>query len=211
MKLQFKIQTFQTAAVDSIADCFAGQPFHDGVSYRIDPGKSTQLKMGEDSGLRNADIQLSGSELLERIQAVQRRENLPPSTALAASKAGPVNLDIEMETGTGKTYVYIKTIMELHKRYGWSKYIVVVPSDRHSRGRQEDLRHHRRSLPADLRNQAALVRLQLGPTARARELLVGRRHAGDDHQHPGVQRARARTTGASTRCLTTSSPAGRST
>ncbi|MBA2725842.1 MAG: DEAD/DEAH box helicase family protein, partial [Actinobacteria bacterium] len=128
MKLQFKIQPYQTEAVGAVVDCFAGQPFADGVSYRIDPGKASQQRLGEDSGFRNADLRLSGSQLLANIQEVQRHQNLARSTTLVTSKAGKINLDVEMETGTGKTYVYIKTIMELHKRYGWSKYIVVVPS-----------------------------------------------------------------------------------
>ena len=69
-------------------------------------------------------------QLLDNIHGVQRSRNLPLSNELKDSKAAPgaPNLDIEMETGTGKTYVYIKTIMELNKRYGWSKFIVVVPS-----------------------------------------------------------------------------------
>jgi type III restriction enzyme len=128
VKLQFKIQPYQTAAVDSVVDCFAGQPRDDGTSYLIDPGKGAQQRLGQDAGLRNAEIALDGAGLLGKVQEAQRQQNLPPSTSLASSKAGKLNLDIEMETGTGKTYVYIKTIMELHKRYGWSKYIVVVPS-----------------------------------------------------------------------------------
>ena len=128
MKFQFKVQPYQTAAVDAVVDCFAGQPFADGIRYRIDPGKVDQQTLTEDSGLRNADVQMSSAQLLQKIQAVQQAQNLPPSKALATSKAGPINLDVEMETGTGKTYVYIKTMMELHKRYGWSKYIIVVPS-----------------------------------------------------------------------------------
>lgn len=128
MKLQFKIQPYQTAAVDSVVDCFTGQPRNDGSRYLIDPGKRAQQQLGEDAGLRNADIALDPAQLLGTIQMVQRQQALVPSTSLVPSKAGKINLDIEMETGTGKTYVYIKTIMELHKRYGWSKYIVVVPS-----------------------------------------------------------------------------------
>ena len=137
MKLQFKVQQYQTEAVDAVVECFAGQSKHDGVSYRIDPGRASgpqQMAMGyqHDAGLRNAAIELTPTQLLENIQDVQRRANLPQSPALAKSKAAAApytpNLDIEMETGTGKTYVYIKTIMELHKRYGWSKFIVVVPS-----------------------------------------------------------------------------------
>ena len=138
MKLQFKVQQYQTDAVDAVVQTFAGQPKHQGISYRIDPGKVTpttapalfETNHTQDSGLRNAEIALTSSQLLENVHQVQRSRNLPLSPKLVDSKAAPgaPNLDIEMETGTGKTYVYIKTIMELHKRYGWSKYIIVVPS-----------------------------------------------------------------------------------
>lgn len=137
MKLHFKIQQFQTDAVNAIVDCFAGQPKFDGVSYRIDPGRrpeadqqALELREASHTGLRNADITLSNDELLANIHSVQRNRNLPRSPNLIFSDAAPdgPNLDVEMETGTGKTYVYTKTIMELHQRFGWSKYIVVVPS-----------------------------------------------------------------------------------
>ncbi|MCA1008211.1 DEAD/DEAH box helicase family protein [Rhodococcus hoagii] len=138
MKLQFKVQQYQTDAVDSVVEVFAGQPKHDGISYRIDPGKVKPVSNPSlfeenstpDSGLRNAEIALTGAQLLENVHKVQQSRNLPRSAKISDSKAAPgaPNLDVEMETGTGKTYVYIKTIMELHKRYGWSKYIIVVPS-----------------------------------------------------------------------------------
>lgn len=136
MKLQFKVQQYQTYAVDAVVDCFAGQPKDDGISYLVDPGKVAPSPQGIfaltglDSGLRNAEIALSKVQLLENVHAVQRIRGLPLSKGLGDSKASPgaPNLDIEMETGTGKTYVYIKTIMELRQRYGWSKFIVVVPS-----------------------------------------------------------------------------------
>lgn len=145
MKLKFKVQPYQTHAVESFADCFAGQPKSSGVSYRVDPGVKTagtatpqqndllsQSQAGEpiDAGFKNAELALSPAQLLENIQAVQRRQNLPVSSSLMKdSKTGcPINLDIEMETGTGKTYCYIKSMFELNKRYGWSKFIVVVPS-----------------------------------------------------------------------------------
>ncbi|MCQ4254563.1 type III restriction-modification system endonuclease [Stutzerimonas stutzeri] len=145
MKLKFKQQPYQTHAVDAFADCFAGQPKASGVSYRIDPGASAvkpvipqQIDLygtksaaePTEAGFKNAELALSPAQLLENIQAVQRRQNLPLSPALARdSKTGcPINLDIEMETGTGKTYCYIKSMFELNKRYGWSKFIVVVPS-----------------------------------------------------------------------------------
>lgn len=138
MKLQFKIQSFQTEAVESVVDVFAGQPRRDGISYRIDPGRVApaatpalfEAHTTSDSGLRNAEIELSAAQLLANVQQVQKSRNLPLAPKVVDSKAAPgaPNLDIEMETGTGKTYVYIKTIMELNKRYGWSKFIIVVPS-----------------------------------------------------------------------------------
>lgn len=128
MKLKFKIQQYQTEAVEAVVDCFAGQPFVDGIKYRVDPGKHSAPTLIEDAGLRNAEIVLTQSELLENIHSRQKERGLQLSKAIEPSPAARVNLDVEMETGTGKTYVYIKTIMELHKRYGWSKYIIVVPS-----------------------------------------------------------------------------------
>ena len=131
MKLKFKIQAYQTAAVRAVVDCFAGQPpaSAEAMSYRIDPGaaqRGTEDMFAD--GFKNAEVKLSEGSLLENFQKVQRHQNLPISEALAKTKVSPLNLDIEMETGTGKTYCYIKTIFELNKRYGWSKFIIVVPS-----------------------------------------------------------------------------------
>ena len=132
MKLKFKTQAYQTAAVQAVVDCFKGQPpaSSEAISYRIDPGKA---KTGMDSlfseaGFKNADLVLSDTALLDNIQLVQRPQNLPIADTLVKTKVARVNLDIEMETGTGKTYCYIKTIFELNKLYGWSKFIIVVPS-----------------------------------------------------------------------------------
>jgi len=131
MKLQFKVQQYQSEGVDAVVDVFSGQPYADGVKYRIDPGKEAADTLLEDAGFRNAEIALTPPQLLENVHRVQQRRGLELSKDLkdpVKKSAAPINLDVEMETGTGKTYVYIKTIMELHKRYGWSKYIVVVPS-----------------------------------------------------------------------------------
>ena len=132
MKLKFKTQAYQTAAVQTVVDCFKGQPpaSSEAISYRIDPGKA---KKGIDdlfteAGFKNADLVLSDTVLLGNIHQVQRSQNLPISDALVKTKVARVNLDIEMETGTGKTYCYIKTLFELNKQYGWSKFIIVVPS-----------------------------------------------------------------------------------
>lgn len=137
MKLKFKRQPFQTEAVTAVADCFAGQPKAEGVSYKIDPGKigktskAGKTQYGFDytqSGFKNRELVLTKDQLLANIQVVQQRQNLPQSLTLVSTKVCAVNLDIEMETGTGKTYCYIKTMFELNRRYGWSKFIVVVPS-----------------------------------------------------------------------------------
>lgn len=132
MKLKFKTQDYQSAAVQAVVDCFKGQPpaSAEVMTYRIDPG---QAKKGtedlfSDSGFKNADLALTDLALLDNIQQVQRGQNLPVSDALVKNKVARVNLDVEMETGTGKTYCYIKTIFELNRRYGWSKFIIVVPS-----------------------------------------------------------------------------------
>lgn len=133
MKLKFKVQPYQTNAVESVVDCFAGQVNTSGIAYRIDPGRAAQGKtvgstVAEETGFKNADIQLTDVQLLANIQAVQRHQNLTLSDKLVFSAGCKVNLDVEMETGTGKTYCYIKTVFELNKRYGWTKLIIVVPS-----------------------------------------------------------------------------------
>lgn len=137
MKLKFKVQPYQTSAVESVVDCFAGQVNTSGIAYRIDPGVNKKLLAQgptlpgmevELTGFKNADLQLTDAQLLTNIHAVQRRQNLPLSDKLVSSAGCKVNLDVEMETGTGKTYCYVKTFFEMNKRYGWTKFIVVVPS-----------------------------------------------------------------------------------
>lgn len=130
MKFNFKIQQYQTDAVENTVSVFTGQPSKDNALYRRDLGKvkTTLFSSEEDySGYRNADIELSDAELLAKIHTLQSSQDIPESKSLVHD-LGRVGLDIEMETGTGKTYVYIKTMFELNKRYGWSKFIVVVPS-----------------------------------------------------------------------------------
>lgn len=148
MKLKFKVQPYQTNAVNDVVDCFEGQPMTSGLTYRIDPGRKAQTSAFEE-GFKNADLALTDAQILENIQKVQRRQNLPVSQSLTdfttfdkkgarvpvkaaykkdALAATRIHLDVEMETGTGKTYCYIKSIFEMNKRYGWSKFIVIVPS-----------------------------------------------------------------------------------
>ena len=133
MKIQFTHKAYQEEAVNAVADVFAGEPKQEGRNYRIDPGK-TEDQAGHGvmdyatAGFRNHPIKLSEESLLDNLHKVQKSKNLPLSKSFVATKNCDLNLDVEMETGTGKTYVYIKSMFELNRRYGWSKFIVVVPS-----------------------------------------------------------------------------------
>ena len=127
MKLQFKHQKFQADAAKAVVDVFAGQPYLT-PSYMMDRGVGERSITDEEdfTGWRNERIvpELSDKLILEHLQKVQRAGQIKPSEKLE----GRYNLTIEMETGVGKTYTYIKTMYELNKHYGWSKFIVVVPS-----------------------------------------------------------------------------------
>lgn len=130
MKFKFKIQQYQTDAVENTVAVFCGQPSHTLSAYRRDLGTYRDRRITyreEETGYGNHRLELDGQTMLRNIRSVQNLYDITPSETLAKGVA-PVNLDIEMETGTGKTYVYIKTMFELNKQYGWSKFIVVVPS-----------------------------------------------------------------------------------
>lgn len=139
MKLKFKIRQYQTDAVESTVDIFNGQPnqglldykMDQGKVYVIDNGKRIEQKgigfSGHDTGYKNGEIVLSEDDLLKNIHQIQTQNNIHLSNEVI-KRLGACQLDIEMETGTGKTYVYVKTMFELNKRYGWTKFIVVVPS-----------------------------------------------------------------------------------
>lgn len=145
MKLQFKEQDFQVQAVKAVVDCFAGQAIK---TNRFTLERSTALirkakqaaegvqtlaletEVMEEIGYRNSPIQIPESQVLKNIQEVQQRNDLKLSQQIERPKTIQLgyNLTIEMETGTGKTYTYIRTMYELNKHYGWSKFIVIVPS-----------------------------------------------------------------------------------
>lgn len=132
MKLQFKHQKFQADAAKAVVDVFAGQPYLT-PTYMMDRGDGNyQLGMNEDAdftGWSNQRIipELNDRIILEHLQRIQRANQIAPSVQLEG-RANGYNLTIEMETGVGKTYTYIKTMYELNRAYGWSKFIIVVPS-----------------------------------------------------------------------------------
>lgn len=140
MKFNFKIQQYQTDAVNAVIDIFNGQGYFSGTKYIRDKGRvikqqdrvQISLDLGDsveldDYGYKNELIQLTSNELFSNIISLQNNSNIKQDLKLI-NDIGRCDLDIEMETGTGKTYAYIKTMFELNKLYGWSKFIVVVPS-----------------------------------------------------------------------------------
>ncbi len=136
MKLKFKHQKFQADAAAAVCDVFAGQPnisptyIIDKGSFKIDKGVhkgAEQLTISSEfdlTGFNNKKVLISDDAIKANLQRIQRLYQIEPSEKLE----GKYNLTVEMETGVGKTYVYIKTMFDLNKRYGWSKFIIVVPS-----------------------------------------------------------------------------------
>lgn len=128
MKIKFKEQQFQLDAVKSVVDCFKGQP-RGSSKFTLDRGRvkgeiKGQINLMSEEGFKNKPIVIPEDDVLDNIRQVQMRNGLKPSDTLE----GKYNLTIEMETGTGKTFTYIRTMYELCRAYGWNKYIVVVPS-----------------------------------------------------------------------------------
>lgn len=144
MKLQFKEQGFQLQAVKAVVDSFEGQPLKTNkftlersqeiirkAKLAADGIKDLyESEVLEEIGYRNSPLVITDAQVLKNIQAVQSANDLNESQKIERPTGGKhgYNLTIEMETGTGKTYTYIRTMYELHKHYGWSKFIVIVPS-----------------------------------------------------------------------------------
>lgn len=136
MNIRFKKQQYQLDAVASVVECFRGQVKVEGIKYRVDPGKQETSQKGQQAisyedelhGLKNSDFTISEEHIFKNIQSIQREQNIPISEKLQSNSVANINLDVEMETGTGKTYVYTRTCFELNRQYGWNKFVIVVPS-----------------------------------------------------------------------------------
>lgn len=125
MKLRYKHQRFQTEAARAVTDSFKGQPFVDPAEFLHDVGQG-RLNL-EEHGFANAPLVIDRTQLTENFRTVQLAQGLKPIDYFEG-EGEDITLTIEMETGTGKTYTYIKTMYELNKLYGWTKFIIVVPS-----------------------------------------------------------------------------------
>ena len=136
MKFKFKVQQYQTDAADAVTSVFEGQPNQGASVYLRDLGTAKRhwgmesgfaFSQGTEEGYANAPVALNRDDILANVRAVQLRNQLHESPSLFDGM-GTCQLDVEMETGTGKTYVYTKTMFELNRLYGWCKFIIVVPS-----------------------------------------------------------------------------------
>lgn len=143
MKLQFKEQDFQIQAVEAVVKCFEGQTLKSN-SFTLEKTAEILRKAKEQAkgvatldfaveeliGYRNSAVQITSEQVFENVVDVQREHYLIENQKLDIVKGANIgyNFTIEMETGTGKTYTYIRTMYELNKKYGWSKFIIIVPS-----------------------------------------------------------------------------------
>ena len=145
MKIKFKEQGFQLDATQAVVDCFAGQKLRTNrftlqrsadliKRAKQEAQKAIQSSFSddffEDIGYRNSPLRISSEQIIENIQQVQKNGDIIQNREIDKVPGANIglNLTIDMETGTGKTYTYIRTMYELHKQYGWSKFIIVVPS-----------------------------------------------------------------------------------
>ncbi|WOE71130.1 DEAD/DEAH box helicase family protein [Hydrogenimonas thermophila] len=130
MKLKFKEQSYQLEAVDSIFNIFDGQPKYELLKTIFDRELKKIDLIEEEiiySTFSNPKLRLSDEEILKNVQTIQKQNRVPISKKLDLEN-GVYNFSVEMETGTGKTYVYTRTIFELNERYGFSKFIIMTPS-----------------------------------------------------------------------------------
>lgn len=151
MKLQFKKQQFQEDAVASLVGIFEGQPRSNGVDYVMDSGKIASLFTEE--GIKNAPIALNEKDILTNIRQIQRENKLREDSKIEKielierndngnkilGKRNVPTFTVEMETGTGKTYTFIKAIFEMNRAYGWTKFIIIVPSTAIREGTKKNL------------------------------------------------------------------------
>ena len=148
MDIKFRTLNYQLAATQAVVNCFVGQSKSDGNRYMLDKGKrkannSLQIDfINDQQGEAYTDIAFGNAPIQDMVRVLSNVQEQQLAAGLASSEtlviddngkgknltSSQLNLNIEMETGTGKTYCYIRTMFELNKQYGWSKFIIVVPS-----------------------------------------------------------------------------------
>lgn len=160
--LEFKFssdQQHQLEAIEATCDLFRGQQFIGSV-FSADSGRKGQTAIGELMVGHGNKLRVAPGQLLDNLHAVQEEGCLPATDVLTDGRLR--DFTVEMETGTGKTYVYIRSIYELNRRYGITKFVIVVPSVGHPRGRPQEPPDHPQALRDALRPHAArLLRVRL--------------------------------------------------
>lgn len=156
MKLQFSHQSYQARAVEAVVQVFDGQPL--AKSDFSLAGQAASVEYANDGSIGNA-LKLSDEALLANVQKVQKANGVAVSSELVQSVSDngkeafcPLNFTLEMETGTGKTYTFIKTMYELNKVYGFRKFVVVVPSVAIREGTMKNLKVTREHFALDYAN-----------------------------------------------------------
>lgn len=162
IRLQFTHQSYQEQAVQAVVQVFDGQPMATGGFGLAGDMQSSTVYSGD--GAIGNQLLLTREQLLTNVQKVQRHGDLPESAELAASFTDdgeplcPLNFTLEMETGTGKTYTFIRTMHELHRLYGFCKFVIVTPSVAIREGTLKNLAITRSHFAADYGN-APFVRM----------------------------------------------------
>ena len=125
MKIQFESQLeYQNHAINSIVNIFEGQEICQS-NFTVTGINDNLLTYQNDLGIGNR-LELLDDEILSNVQQIQLKNGLPQTKSVKDIKT--MDFSVEMETGTGKTYVYLKTIFEMNKKFGFTKFIIVVPS-----------------------------------------------------------------------------------
>ena len=180
MRFKFKIQPYQTAAADAVSFVFEGQPKSEAFTYLRDLGV-TKSHMGMQSMFGDGQLEAQEATAMRRSSSAAM-SSCGTSTASSQKTSwrnrltlsddiGACQLDVEMETGTGKTYVYTKTMFELNRLYGWSKFIIVVPSIAIREGVNKSLENTEQHFFEQYGKGIPLFRVQLRPAERVGRLL----------------------------------------
>ena len=161
VRLQFTHQDYQNRAVQAVVQAFDGQPMHNtAFSLQQSPGS---VQYAADGSIANC-LWITEAQMLENVRKVQASNGIEPATELAADRAANgqestqeseqycPHFTLEMETGTGKTYTFIKTMYELNKVYGFKKFVIVVPSVAIREGTMKNLAITRTHFAQDYEN-----------------------------------------------------------
>ncbi|QFG53544.1 type III restriction-modification system endonuclease [Chryseobacterium sp.] len=180
MKIKFESSLdYQNDAINAIVDIFKGQEACTSSFTVFSPEfiNKQGLQYENETGVGNKLV-LTQSQILENVQKIQLKNGLRPAASHEIDKEN-LDFSVEMETGTGKTYVYLKTIMEMNRQYGFSKFIIVVPSIPIKEGVYKSLQmtldHFREHFPENLYNEKSFFIYDSSDLASVRDFALENR------------------------------------